>query len=257
MKQNILLAFSFAKRDFKEKYVGTALGQFWFLIHPIVMIAIYTIIFSNFMKMKLSIIDSTYAYSIYLVPGILAWTAFGTIITRLTLSFDEKKEFIKKINVPMYTFQLSMVITEFFILLFSYLMAILFLLAVDHPVTITFLYIIPILILQMIFSFSLGVIFSLFTPFIKDLKVIVPIVIQLWFWMTPIIYMKEMIADRYPALLIFNPVYYFINIYQNIFLYSKPPELESMLIITIMTLSTLLIAGYLYKKMISTIKDIV
>jgi len=257
MKHNILLAFSFAKRDFKEKYVGTALGQLWFLIHPIVMIAIYTVIFSNFMKMKLSIVDSSYAYSIYLIPGILAWTAFTTIITRLSISFDEKKDFIKKINVPMYSFQLSMVITEFFILLFSYLLAIIFLLIINYPVTWVFLYLLPVLFLQVIFAFSLGVIISLFTPFIRDLKVIVPIVIQLWFWMTPIIYMKEMVEKDYPLLLVFNPVYYFLEIYQNIFLYSKAPSLHSLFVIFSLTAITFLLAGYLYKKMISTIKDII
>ncbi len=257
MKHNILLAFSFAKRDFKEKYVGTALGQLWFLIHPIVMIIIYTVIFSNFMKMKLSIVDSSYAYSIYLIPGILAWTTFTTIITRLSISFDEKKDFIKKINVPMYTFQLSMVITEFFILLFSYLLAIIFLLIINYPISWVFLYLLPILFLQVLFAFSLGVIISLFTPFIRDLKVIVPIVIQLWFWMTPIIYMKEMVEKEYPLLLVFNPIYYFIEIYQNIFLYSKVPSFNSLFIVISLTFTTLLIAGYLYKKMISTIKDII
>ncbi len=257
MKKNILLAFSFAKRDFKEKYVGTALGQFWFLIHPVIMIVIYTVIFSSFMKMKLNVVDNSFAYSIYLIPGILAWTTFATILTRLSISFDEKKDFIKKINIPMYTFQLSVVITEFFILVLSYILAIVFLLLVDHPVTLTFLYLLPVLFLNVLFAFGLGVIFSLFTPFIKDIKVIVPIIIQLWFWMTPIIYMKEMVMDEYPLLLVFNPVYYFTDIYQNIFLYSKTPSLYSLVIIVLITSVTLLIAGYLYKKMISTIKDII
>ncbi|MEO1953866.1 MAG: ABC transporter permease [Campylobacterales bacterium] len=257
MKKNILLAFSFAKRDFKEKYVGTALGQFWFLIHPVIMIVIYTVIFSSFMKMKLNVVDNSFAYSIYLIPGILAWTTFATILTRLSISFDEKKDFIKKINIPMYTFQLSVVITEFFILVLSYILAIVFLLLVDHPVTLTFLYLLPVLFLNVLFAFGLGVIFSLFTPFIKDIKVIVPIIIQLWFWMTPIIYMKEMVMDEYPLLLVFNPVYYFTNIYQNIFLYSETPNLYSLVIIVLITSVTLLIASYLYKKMISTIKDII
>jgi len=107
MKHNILLAFDFAKRDFKERYVGTGLGQFWYIVSPLVMIFIYTVIFSDFMKMRMNIIDNTYAYSIYLVPGLLAWTAFSTIVMRLNTSFFEKAGLIKKINVPMYTFQIA------------------------------------------------------------------------------------------------------------------------------------------------------
>lgn len=257
MRHHILLAFSFAKRDFKEKYIGTGLGQLWYVLSPIITIFIYTVIFSDFMKMKLNIIDNSYAYSIYLIPGLLAWTTFSTMLMRLSTSIFEKSNLIKKINVPMYIFQLSMVMTEFFLFLLSISLGIIFLFLVDQPITATFLWLIPLMFLQTVFAFGLGVIFSLFTVFFKDLKEAIPIIIQLWFWMTPIIYMKEMIADKYPLLLIINPFYYFAEIYQNIFMFSKAPSFKSLAIITIMTFITLILAGYLYKKMIGTIKDII
>ncbi len=257
MKHNILLAFSFAKRDFKERYIGTGLGQIWYILSPIITILIYTVIFSDFMKMKLDIVDNSYSYSIYLVPGLLAWTSFSTVIMRLNGSLLEKANLIKKINVPAFVYQLSIIITEFGILILSYSLALIFLLLVNQPITITFFYLLPILFLQTIFAFSLGVIFSLFTPFFKDLKEAVPIIVQLWFWMTPIIYMKEMIANKYPALLTFNPFFYFVQIYQDIFLYSKAPSFEALISIIFITFVPLVFAAYLYKKMIGTIKDII
>ena len=257
MKHNILLAFSFAFRDFKERYVGTGLGQFWYILSPLVMIFIYTVIFSDFMKMKLDIVDNSYGYSIYLVPGLLAWATFSTIIMRLNTSFFEKSNLIKKINVPMYTFQLSIILTETFLFFISILLALGFLIIVNQPITWTFLWMIPIMILQVLFAFGIGVIVSLFTPFFKDLKEVVPIIIQLWFWMTPIIYLSSMIENKYPFLLEYNPFYWFVKIYQDIFLYSKSPSFETLWVLIIMTLVTLIVAGYLYKKMIATIKDII
>ena len=257
MKHNILLAIDFAKRDFKQRYVGTGLGQLWYILSPIITIFIYTVIFSDFMKMKLDIIDNSYSYSIYLVPGLLAWTTFATILGRLNNSFEEKAGLIKKINVPMFVFQLSILFTELFLFFISISLGIIFLILVDHPITLTFLWMIPIMILQGIFAFSLGVILSLFTPFFKDLKEAIPVVIQLWFWMTPIIYMKEMIESKYPLILVYNPFYHFVHLYQDIFLYSKAPAMSDLFIIVIMTIVTLLTAGYLYKKMIATIKDII
>ncbi|MDP2893256.1 MAG: ABC transporter permease [Sulfurimonas sp.] len=257
MKHNILLAFSFAKRDFKERYVGTGLGQLWYVLSPIITIFIYTVIFSDFMKMKLDIVDNSYSYSIYLVPGLLAWTSFSTILMRLNSSILEKSNLIKKINVPVYVYQLGIIITEFGILMLSYSLALIFLLLVNQPISLTFLYLVPILFLQTIFAFALGVIISLFTPFFKDLKEAVPIVVQLWFWMTPIIYMKEMIADKYPALLIYNPFFYFVRIYQDIFLYSKAPSVDLVMSVLIMSFAAIFIAAILYKKMIGTIKDII
>ena len=257
MKHNILLAFDFAKRDFKEKYVGTGLGQFWYIVSPLVMIFIYTVIFSDFMKMKMDIVDNSYAYSIYLVPGLFAWTAFSTVVMRLNTSFFEKAGLIKKINVPMYSFQLAILLTETFTFVISMILGIGFLVLVNQPVTWTFLWLIPIIFFQSLFAFGLGVIFSLFTPFFKDMKEVVPIIIQLWFWMTPIIYMKSMIEHKYPFLLIYNPFYYFVEIYQNIFLYSKAPSLHSIVVILFESFVVLVVAGYLYKKMVPTIKDII
>ncbi len=257
MKHNILLAFSFALRDFKERYVGTGLGQLWYILSPIITIFIYTVIFSDFMKMKLNIVDNTYAYSIYIVPGLLAWLSFSKILTMLSNSIAEKSNLIKKINVPMYVFYLSIIITEFALFLLSMFLGIIFLLLIDYTVNLTFLWMIPIMLLQTLFVFAIGIIISLFVPFFKDLREAVPIVVQLWFWMTPIIYMKEMIADKYPLILVYNPFYHFVHLYQDIFLFAKAPSFNDLLIIVILTFSTLLLAAYLYKKMINTIKDII
>ena len=257
LKANILLAFDFAKRDFRERYVGTGLGQLWYLLSPLITIFIYTVIFSDFMKMKLNIIDNSYSYSIYLVPGLLAWNSFSAILMRLNTSFFDKSNLIKKISVPMYSFQLAIIITEFFLFLLSILLGIGFLFLVNQPVTLVFLWMIPIMMLQTLFAFALGVIFSLFAPFFKDLKEAVPIVLQLWFWMTPIIYMREMLEKKYPLLITYNPFYYFARIYQDIFLFSKAPSFESLFVATAMTIVTFIVAAYLYKKMIGTIKDII
>ncbi len=209
------------------------------------------------MKMKLDIVDNSYAYSIYLVPGLLAWTSFSTILMRLNSSILDKTHLIKKISVPIYVYQLSIMITEFFILLLSFSLSLCFLLLVNHPITFNFLYLLPILFLQTIFAFSLGTIFSLFTPFFKDLKEAIPIIVQLWFWMTPIIYMREMIADKYPLILVYNPFYHYVHIYQDIFLLSKAPSFSDVWVISLISFSTLFIAGYFYKKMVTTIKDII
>jgi len=253
----IKLILQFSRRDFKQKYIGTGLGQLWFFISPILMISIYTIIFSDIMQLKLNFDKNDFAYSTYLIPGILAWTSFSSIITILSCSFENKASLIKKINIPMYIFQLSVFVTEFAIFAIAISLAIIFLLITSVPVTTTFLWMIPVMILQTIFAFSLGVIFSLFTPFFKDLKVVIPIIIKLWFWITPIVYMKELIIEKFPAILIYNPLFYFIDIYHDIFVYSKSPSFTSLITISLITIISLFIAAFLYKKMVSTVKDII
>ncbi len=257
LKRNIILAYSFAKRELKEKYIGTGLGQLWYILSPVITIFIYTVIFSNFMKMKLNLVESTYAYSIYIIPGLLAWQSFSKVLTSVADAIGKKKHLIKKMNVPIYVFFISIIMTEFMLFMLSMGLGVIFLLIVNHPVSISMLWIVPIMAIQTLFVFSLGVVVSLFMPFIKDLKEAIPVVIQLWFWMTPIIYVKEMIADKYPLILIYNPFYHFVHLYQDIFLYAKPPSLNEILIITSLALIGLAIAAYLYKKMVNTIRDVI
>jgi ABC-type polysaccharide/polyol phosphate export permease len=75
--------------------------------------------------------------------------------------------------------------------------------------------------------------------------------------MTPIIYIEELLKDSYPYLMLYNPFYYFVKIYQDIFLYSQLPSINSLITTTLITFISLVVAGFLYKKMISTIKDII
>jgi len=255
--KNLALAFSFAKRDFKERYVGMSFGELWYLISPLIMIFIYTVIFSNFMKMKLNITDSEYAYSIYLVPGLLAWTSFSTLLNRVALIFMEKAELLKKINVPAYSFMFSILITEFVLFLISMTLGIGFLVLIDYHIDFTFLYLLPVMILQSFFAFALGVVFALFVPFFRDLKEVIPIFLQLWFWVTPIVYLKDMIYDKYPYIVDLNPAYIFIRIYQDIFLYAKTPDFTKLFTALLFTGAVLLTAAYLYKKMVPLIKDII
>ena len=69
--------------------------------------------------------------------------------------------------------------------------------------------------------------------------------------------MKEMIEDKYPLILVVNPFYYYVTIYQDIFLFSKKPSINDLIILVIISLITLSISTYLYNKMLGTIKDII
>lgn len=257
LKYKFHLIKEFTKREIKEKYVGTSFGNLWILIHPIVMLIIYTVIFSDFMKMKLNVQNSQYGYSIYLIPGLLTWNFFGLSIDRLSNSLIEKAGFIKKISIPSYIFQISIVLSEFMMYLIGIVLGLVFLFLIHHNITIVSIFVLFIIIFfLLIFTFSLGVVLSLFVPLFKDLKQLIPIILQIWFWMTPIVYAKSLISQKYPFLIIYNPVYYYIEPMQDIFLYSKLPSVSTLFIEFILSFSILFISLFLYKKLVPEVKDV-
>jgi len=256
MREKLSLILTFTKRDFTQKYVGTSLGQFWFILSPVIMIALYSIIFSNVMILKLGLDQSPYAYSVYLVSGLFAWVSFSTLLSTLVNSIDTNAHYLKKISIPMYVFQISAALSQTIAFGISMILAVLFLLVVDFPLSPMLFLLLPLIALQLLFTFSLGVILSLFVPFFKDIKVVVPIILQLWFWITPIIYFKDIVPQKYHILFSINPFYYFIESYHAVFLYAQPPRLDHFAGLTLLTLTLFVLAAYLYKKMLPTIKDI-
>ena len=99
MRANLILELT--KRDFTERYAGSFLGAFWNFIMPAVMIFIYTVIFSRVMKAKMPGVNSTYSFGIYLIAGMLPWTAFSNTILRSASVFLDKKSLIGKMPVSL------------------------------------------------------------------------------------------------------------------------------------------------------------
>ncbi|MEO1941479.1 MAG: ABC transporter permease [Campylobacterales bacterium] len=252
---NLPIGWELGKRELKERYQGTSLGQLWLLLSPLVLIFIYTIIFSDFIGMRLNISNSRYAYSIYLIPGLLSWNFFSTILLRFTSLLIEKQGLIKKVPLPPYLYYIGAFLPELLIYWIGLGLGILFLLAVGHSVGPNFLWLPFLTGILALFAGGLGVIFSLFTPFFRDLKEFVNILTQLWFWATPIIYLKEMLLSKLPLLIYLNPLYYLIDPLQNLFLYSQF-QWREVGIGALIAIGTAGVAGVLYKLLIPEIKDL-
>ena len=81
--------FSSIKTELRTKFVRSNLGGFWMILHPLSQVLIFAFVLSAVLSAKLPGIDNQYAYSIYLMSGILAWSLFSEIVTRcLTLFID-------------------------------------------------------------------------------------------------------------------------------------------------------------------------
>ena len=106
---NFSLIFELAKRDFIERYSGSALGFVWSFIYPLINILIYMIIFGNLMGARLPGMSSVWGYGVYLISGLVPWMAFANTVTRSSTVFLDKKNIISKIHVDLPTLPLFIV----------------------------------------------------------------------------------------------------------------------------------------------------
>lgn len=214
-------------REFKLRYMGSFLGSYWNLINPIVMITIYTVIFSRFMKARLIGVQSdAFAYMLYLVSAQLAWTAFTEMLSRGTRGFLENAGLIKKLAFPMEIIQT--VIFGSATITFAFSMAIYLLVAtiVGHPPTWYALLIPVVYILQSIFSIGLAHVFATWNVFFRDTEQALTHILTVWFWLTPIVYFEEIIPEKFQIFLWLNPMHYYVRMYHDLLIKQQMPAPE-------------------------------
>ncbi len=253
---NIGLIIELTKRDFIERYSGSVLGIFWSLIWPFFNVFIYVVVFSNILGSRLPGSSATYSYSIYLVAGLLPWLAFSNTILRSSTVFVDKKYILSKVRMPLPTLPLNIVLSEtitFLIAMVPYLAVVTY---SGVNLSKALLFVPFIYLLQQVFAYSLGLIIAVLNVFVRDIKEIVGVSLQVWFWFTPIVYTQDILPKSARWLLVdFNPAYFFINAYQQLFTWGQYPCFTNLIAVVVISHVLLLVAYLLFKKLEKDIRD--
>lgn len=229
--------YSCVKREFQTKYKGSVLGISWAVLHPLAIIFVYTVIFSTIMKNKLvGMGDVPFAYSLYLCSGVLTWGLFTETVTRCTNIFLDNANLIKKVSFPRICLPIIAVVSSlvnFFIAFFIFIMFLLVINKFPYEYFVAFLIV---LLIQTIFSITLGVGLGVLNVFFRDIGQLLAMVMQFWFWFTPIVYPIAIIPIRLQWLLKFNPMYHIIKGYQDIFVYNQWPNFINLGIVVLISI---------------------
>lgn len=226
------------------------------ILHPLAQVAIFSFILSAVLSAKLPGVNSQYAYSIYLMSGMLAWSLFSEIVTRCLTLFIDNANLLKKIKFPRVCLILivsgSALINNF--LMFVAILVIF--VVVGHIPSIFVIWLPLLMIVTMGFALGLGLILGVLNVFIRDIGQIAPVLLQFSFWLTPIVYMPAILPDRYQNWLAINPMFHVVIEYQNILVFDRPPDWISIVGINMLTTVFLCIAFVLYRKASSEMIDV-
>lgn len=235
-------------REFQSKYRNSLLGAAWTILNPLAMVTVYTVIFSSVMRAKLPGIDDTFAYSIYLCSGVLTWGLFAEITGRGQNVFLENANLIKKLSFPRLSLPIIIVFTALLNFGIIFGLFLLFLLLTGRLPGLPLFGLIPVLMLQIAFSIGLGVALGVLNVFFRDVGQFFGIVLQFWFWLTPIVYPINIIPEHFRDLLMFNPMAPIIGAYQSILVYSRWPDWQSLLPMTLLAPLLCILAIRLFRK---------
>ena len=121
-------------------------------------------------------------------------------------------------------------------------------LLLGHQFSLAMFWLLPLTLILAGFALGLGLVLGIINVFVRDLSQLVPIVLQILFWFTPIIYPISIIPQNYHEWLSLNPLYHFTTAYQDIILYGRIPEIDGLIIISISTLLLLLFSLFLFRR---------
>lgn len=236
------------KREFQTRYRNSLLGAAWTVLNPLSMIIVYTVIFSQLMRARLPGVENNLAYSIYLCAGVLAWGFFSEVINRSQSVFLENANLIKKLSFPRICLPLIVVINagiNFSIILSIFLG---FLLITQNFPGWALLAVIPILLIQIAFSVGLGIILGVLNVFFRDVGQFMGILLQFWFWFTPIVYPLTVLPESVQPLIDANPMAPLIASYQGVFVYGQWPDWSTLLMPLMIAIALCVFAMRLFRK---------
>jgi len=224
------------KREFQSKYHNSLLGVVWAIIQPLSMIIVYTVIFSQVMRAKLPGVESVFGYSIYLCAGILTWGLFAEIVSRGQNTFLEHGNLLKKLSFPRLCLPITIVATALlnFFIIFS-LFTLFLIISGAFPGWVFFA-IIPVLLVQVFFAIGLGVTLGVLNVFFRDVGQAFGVILQFWFWLTPIVYPASILPEKAKLLMDHNPMAGLMAAYQDILTLGQLPDWQALLPVSVLAL---------------------
>ena len=243
------------KREFQAKYRNSLLGIAWMVINPLAMIVVYTVIFSQVMRARLEGVDSTFAYSIYLCAGILTWGFFADIVGRAQNVFLGHANLLKKLSFPRLCLPVIVVANAGlnFAIIFG-LFSTFLLISGNFPGW-AYLALIPLLVIQIAFAIGLGITLGVLNVFFRDVGQLFGVVLQFWFWFTPIIYPVTILPESVRSLMALNPMADLITAYQAILVKGQWPEWQSLWLVSLLAALLCGLGIRLFRKHVGEMVD--
>ncbi|MBU8975654.1 ABC transporter permease [Lysobacter sp. MMG2] len=243
------------RNDLRSRFIRSKLGGLWMVIHPLAQVLIFATILSEVLAAKLPGIDNKYAYALYLMAGMLCWTLFTETVTRCLSLFIDSGNLMKKMAFPRICLPLiaagTMLVTN--VLLLAAILLVFAVLGHFPGYHIVWL---PLLILiTLALSMGLGLILGVMNVFMRDIGQVVPVVLQALFWLTPIVYVTNIMPQKFQFWFKLNPLYPLVASYQNVLVFGTAPLWRELLWLCVGIIALLVVSLVVFRRASPEIVD--
>lgn len=243
------LLWTLAWRDIKVRYKQSLLGIAWSMFIPVSMLMLFSFIFTRVVNVKTDI-----PYPIFAYCGLLPWQFFSLATTNATNSLVANRSLVTKIYFPSEVFPLSTIIASFVDFMAGW--AVLALLMMYYSlgsssITIswTAILIVPVILVQLLFTAGLSFLLSMGNLFFRDVRYIYSVVITLWMFASSVVYPMKVSNPKLQVILNLNPMTSILDAYRDVLLRGKLPDMDTFGYAAIVSVALFLVGWIVFYRM--------
>ncbi|WP_271255188.1 ABC transporter permease [Pseudanabaena sp. Chao 1811] len=227
--QDARFIFNFLKMNIHDRYLGSTLGSLWVILNPMIMFAIYTFVFGYVFKAKIPGAETNLGYAIWLIAGYGPWLAISEGLLNSTTSVVAGAGLIKNLAFKTELLPVAAALTGM-VPLFVSLCFLTILLGIDgNPMSWHVIFVIPAIILQFTFIIAIGFFFSAINVFVRDFGIILPNLLIMLVFVTPIFYPETSTPPLLQSISAFNPFYIICQAYRQALIFHQIPNILSLI----------------------------
>lgn len=247
------LLYTLSVHRIKVRYKQSVLGVAWAIVQPLMLMLIYTLIFSVVAKVPT---DGT-PYAVFAFAGLLPWLCFSTSLTNATNSLVSNSELVTKVYFPREILPLTYVLSSLFDLLVASTMLVGLMLYYRMPLSINFIYVIPVVCILLLFAATASLIFSATQVRFRDIGVAIPLLAQVWMFATPVVYPLSAVPERFRGFYILNPMVGVIENFRRVVLQGMSPDFRLLAISALISFVLFPVAYIYFKRVEATVADVI
>jgi len=206
-------------RELKARYRGAALGFVWSVLNPLIFMAVYVLVFSVYLRIEVE------KYPAFLLCGLLPWIWFSSSLIEASRSIIDNRGLVKKVALPSGIFPLVSIGSNLAHFLLSLPVLLVLLFALGLPVSWPIVFFPAVLLVQFLLTFGIALACAALAVRFRDMLQVVPNVLTLWFFVTPIFYSEQMVPPGFRGVLLLNPMAPLVMLYQDILYHRRAPDL--------------------------------
>lgn len=247
------LLYTLSAHRISVRYKQTSLGFAWALLQPVLMMVIFTAVFSVLAKMP----SEGTPYALFAYTALLPWTFFNTAVSTGTNSLVTHTQLITKVYFPREILPLTYVIAALFDFMIGLVVLVGLMTWFDAPLTPMTWHLVPVVALLCAWAVAVSLLLSAAQVKWRDIGVAIPVLVQLGLFASPVIYPLALVPDAWRPWYLLNPMAGIINSFRDVLLRGQQPEPLPLMYAAIVTACLLPLAYAIFKRAEATMADLV